>query len=401
MKYFLTILFFSFLSIGVSFSQTRKELEKKRNKLEKDIKKVEQILSQTKTKKTDALGDLKDLNQKISIRQNLIETIVLEAEELTKEIKKNKQKINKNNTELTNLKTDYANMVFKSYKSKSEQSKTMFLLSSKSFYQAYKRLKYMEQYKDFRKKQGEQIIKKTSYIKKLNDSLNAIKRVKKRLLSSREKEKKQIEAEKKDQEQLVSTIKKQESKYKRELKKKIREQKRITAKIDKIIREAIAKANRGKKDAKKGKLSLSVEEKKLKSSFEQNKGILPSPLKGGVVTRRFGVQPHPTFKSIKINSTGLHIRGKKGDTAHSIFNGKVLVVQLLSKGRKSIFIQHGNYITAYNNLEAVYVKKGDKVKTGDKLGKVFTDKVTGKTSLLFVLSENTKKLDPEDWIEVD
>lgn len=400
MKKLLYILFLGFLFVGFSssYAQTRKELEKRRKRLNKEIKKVEKILSQTKKKKTNALDDLKDLNQKIVVREHLIETIELENKEITKEIAKNEQQIKRNNKELKILKRDYTEMVLKSYKSKSQQSKTMFLLSSKNFYQAYKRLKYMEQYKDYRKKQGEAIISKTQLIKKLNDSLIKIKKAKKRLIVSEEKEKKQIESDKKSQEKLVSKIKSQESKYKNQLRKKIKQEKRIVAKIDKIIRDAIAKANKGKKTKSSKELVLSSEEKALKANFEQNKGALPWPI-NGVVTRKFGIQPHPTFKSITINSSGLQIRGKKGDNAKSVFRGKILVVQLLSKGRKSVFVQHGNYITVYNNLEDVYVKKGDKVKTGQKLGKIFTDKVTGKTSLGFILSKNTKKLNPASWIK--
>lgn len=400
MNKFFYLLFITLFFVGFSgFGQTRKELERRRKKLHKEIKKVEKILSETKKRKSNALEDLKDLDQKIAIRERFIETIELESEELTKEITKNQKKIKKNNEELKVLKADYAAMVFKSYKSKSQKSKTMFLLSSKNFHQAYKRLKYMKQYKEFRKKQGQAIIVKTAFIQKLNDSLKKIKTAKKRLITSKAREKKTIESDKKEQEVLVSKIKRQESKYKRELRRKIREEKRVVAKIDRIIRLAIAKANKGKKGrSTKNKLLLSAEEKTLKARFEQNKGNLPWPI-DGVITRRFGVQPHPSFKSISINSTGLHIRGKRGDEAKSIFNGKVLVVQLLSKGRKSVFIQHGNYITVYNNLEKVYVNKGDKIKTGQKLGKIFTDKITGKTSLGFVLSKNTTKLNPANWIK--
>ncbi|MFL0085835.1 murein hydrolase activator EnvC family protein [Tenacibaculum maritimum] len=386
-----------------SFSQTRRQLENKRKKLNNEIKKVNSLLFKTKKEKTNALDDLKDLNQKISVRERLIETINLESQELLKEINTNKKQLDKYHEELTNLKADYAYMVLKSYKSKSQQSKTMFLLSSKSFYQAYKRLQYMKQYTDFRKKQGEEIIIKTAFVEKLNDSLSERKKIKEQLIIAEKKHKEEIETDKEQQEELISKIKKQESKYKKELEKKQQEEKRIAAKIDKIIRNAIAKANRNRakkeKNAKKSTgFVLNAEEKTLKKYFEQNKGNLPWPV-NGLITRKFGIQPHPTFKGISINSTGLHIAAKKGDHAKSIFNGKVLAVQLLSEGRKSILVQHGNYISAYNNLEETYVKKEDKVVTGQRLGKIFTNKITGKTKLAFVLFKNTKRLNPANWIQ--
>ncbi|MGG6229741.1 murein hydrolase activator EnvC family protein [Tenacibaculum sp. SDUM215027] len=403
MKY--PVFYISFLClffVGISsFGQSRKELENRRKKLKNEIEQVNNLLFKAKKKKSSALDDLKDLNQKIDVRERLIETIELETKLLSKEINSNERQLKKYNDELENLKNDYRDMVVKSYKSKSQQSKTMFLLSSESFYQAYKRLKYMQQYKDFRKKQGEEIMVKAKDVKQLNDSLTAQKKSKETLLSDEKNQKKEIEGDKKSQEQLISKIKKEEKKYKSDLQKKQREEKRIAARIDKLIRDAIAKANKGKKTTKgKTKSSgfiLNAEEKALLANFEQNRGNLPWPVKG-VITRKYGVQPHPTFPGISINSHGLYIATKSNTEVKSIFNGKVLVIQLHSDGRKSVLVQHGNYISAYNKLKEVYVKKGDAVKTGDKLGKVFTNKVTGKTQLSFMLYKNKNRLNPAKWI---
>ncbi len=384
--------------VGSLYGQIRKQLENRRKKISTEIKKINSLLFEAKKEKSNALDDLKDLNQKISTRKRLIETIQLENKELAKEINQNKKIIDTNNIELSKLKSNYADMIFKSYKSRSQQSKTMFLLSSKSFLQAYKRIKYIEQYKSFRKKQAIEIIEKTKHIENLNDSLNKKKSQKKILINAEKNQKKKIENEKKEQENLVAKIKKQETKYKRELNKKIKEEKAVAKRIDKIIRDAIAKVNKGKKGTvKKGEFLLTKEEETLKDNFEQSKGNLPWPI-DGIITRKFGVQPHPTFKSIKINSTGLHIRGKQGDIAKSIFNGKVLLISASEKGTKSIMVRHGNYITTYSNLREIYVKVNDVVKTGTSLGKIFTDKITGKTDLVFVLYRDSNRLNPSDWI---
>lgn len=400
------VFYISFLSLILisfsSFGQERKKLEKKHKKIKNEIKQINNLLFKAKKEKGNALDDLKDLSQKISARERLIETIRLETKQLSKEIETNEQQLEKNNDELKKLKKDYSDMVVKTNKNRSQQSKTLFLLSSESFYQAYKRLKYMQQYNDYRKKQGENIIAKSTEIKKFNDSLIQKRKSKEILISDEKSQKKEIESDKKDQESLVSKIKKQEKKYKRDLQKKIKEDKRITARIDKLIRAVIAKANKGKKTTKKASSGfvLNAAEKKLLANFEQNKGRLPWPVKG-IITRRYGVQPHPTFSGIKINSPGLHIVTKSNTDAKCIFNGKVLALQSQSGGKKSVLIQHGNYISAYNNLENVYVKKGAILKTGDKVGKVFTDKVSGKTKLLFVLFKNTAKLNPAKWIRTN
>ena len=145
-------------------------------------------------------------------------------------------------------------------------------------------------------------------------------------------------------------------------------------------------------------LYIDAEAKVLAAKFELNKGKLPWPVTEGLIVRRFGIQPHPTIGGITVNSTGLHIVTKKGMEATCIFNGKVLAIQVTSEGRKNVLVQHGNYITAYNNLEKAFVKVGSKVVTGQKIGQIFTDKVTGKTTLIFVLFKNTKRLNPASWI---
>ncbi len=394
------------ISVFSTFGQTRKQLEAQRKKLNLEMKQVNNLLFKEKKKEKNALEDLKDINKKIKVREQLIATINSEASILSKEISKNELKIKKLDKKLSDLKKDYADMIFKSYKSKSQQSRTMFLLSSQNFYQAYKRLEYMKQYTKFRKKQGEEIKIQSNIIQKLNDSLWYQKKIKDTLILSEKKQKLAIETDKKKQEKLISTIKKKENKYKRALQKKVKEEKKLTAKIDKLIKAEIARANRiakaklksKSKTTKKNEFLLSPEAKALATKFELNKGKLPWPVDEGLVVRRFGKQPHPTFPGITINGTGLHIVTQKGKDAQAIFNGKVLNVLVSSEGRKNVLIQHGNYITSYNNLEKVYVKKGDAVKTGQKLGQIFTDKVSKKTKLIFVLFKNTTRLNPSSWM---
>ena len=405
-KYYLLLIFVFFLNFSV-FSQTKKQLENQRKKYRSEIVKLNRLLFNEEKKEKNALEALKDINQKIDVRNKLINTINLEAKLLNNNIKTNEKKITKLEKELEDLKADYAEMIYKSYKSKSQQSKLMFLLSSKNFYQAYKRLEYTKQYTKFRKKQGEAIVVQTNFIKKLNDSLVYQKKVKDTLILVEKRQKEEIEADKKNQEKLIAQIKKKEGKYKREIQRNAKEERKVAARIDKIIKEEIAKANRltmAKNKEKKtvvkksSNFILSPEAKALAVKFEQNKGKLPWPVKKGLIVRKFGVQPHPIFPGITINSTGLHFATAQGSDAFAVFNGEVLNISLGSGGTKNVMIRHGNYITSYNNLENSYVKRGDKILVGQKIGRIFTDKVSKKTKLVFVLFKNTTRLNPASWI---
>lgn len=405
LKYFI-ILLVLICTTGSVYAQSRKELESTRKKYKSQIKQLNSLLFTQVKKEKNVLEDLKDIKQKIAVRNKLINTINLEAKLLSNKIRKNEEEINVLNKNLAKLKAEYSAMIYKSFMSKSQQSRIMFLLSSQNFYQAYKRLAYMKQYASFRKNQGLEINRKTLFIDKLNDSLYYQKQIKDTLLASETNQIKQIETDKKTQENLLSLIKKKENKYKRDLRKTIAQEKKVTAKIDKIIKEEIERANRlamSKLKDKPTKINknefiLSPEAKALAARFDLNKGKLPWPLANGIIVRKFGVQPHPVFPGISINSPGVHFATSNGAEAQSIFDGEVFNVLIGSGGKKNILIKHGNYITSYNNLENAYVQKGDLVKIGQPLGKIFTDKINGKTTLIFVLLKNTIKLNPASWM---
>ncbi|AOW21190.1 murein hydrolase activator EnvC family protein [Urechidicola croceus] len=379
-----------------SFSQDRKELEAQRKELQKEIENIRSLLSKTQSEGKNLLSQLNEINLQIDAQDRLIQAFKAETSALNNEINFNEREIKSLAEELKKLKEDYADMIYKSYKSKSQNSRIMFVLSSNNFYQAYKRLQYMKQYTEFRRTQGVQISKKADELNILNDTLKIRKKEKELLASESKKEQEKFEEEKKNQEDIIAKIKKQEKKYISEIKQKQREERKIDKQIEKIIRDAIAKSNKGS-STKSSSFALTAEAKLIATKFEGNKDKLPWPVEKGIVTRRYGKQPHPTLPGITVESNGVFITTEKGSNARSIFDGTVLQIQSVS-GKKAVYIQHGNYITVYNNLETVTVKKGDKVVTKQIIGKVYTDKISNKTILKFQVWKNTKRLNPADWI---
>lgn len=397
--FLLLILSFFLLGIQINAQTSRQELEQQRKEIQQEIKTIRSLLSQTKTEEQSLLTQLSQTNIRIDAQEKLVAILNAETNSLNNEISSNKKEIKKLETDLKNLKDDYAKMIYRSYKSKSKNNRIMFLLSSQNFYQAYKRAQYMKQYTDFRKAQGEQISKKSDLLNVKNDTLLVRKKEKELLLLESEEAQEKLEEKKKGQEEIVSKIKKKEKKYISEIKKKQKSERKIDQQIEKIIRDAIVKSNTGSgsTSTSSSKFALTAEAKLVATQFEGNKGKLPWPIEKGFVSRRFGKQNHPTLPGITIESNGVRIRTEKGAHARAIYKGTVLQIQSVS-GKKAIFIQHGNYFTIYNNLETVLVKKGDKVSVKQDLGKVFTDKVTQKTTLKFQLWKNTTRLNPASWI---
>jgi septal ring factor EnvC (AmiA/AmiB activator) len=381
----------------ISSGQSRKELEQERIKLQEEIKETKDLLFKSQKKEKNLLSDLDDLNSLIYVRTKLIRTIEAETKELNKDIKENEKEVGQLQNRLEELKEEYAAMVVQSYKSKTQQSRLMFLLSSENFLQAYKRVAYINQYADYRAKQGREIKIETVKLENLNDYLKEIKITKEELLMVNQLEKDSISKEKISQERLVKDVKKNEKKYIAQINKKQKQEREIDRRIEKLIRSAMASSNK-KTTVKSTGFSLTPEAKELEKDFISNKGKLPSPVERGIIVRHYGKQSHPTLKGITIESNGVFYATEKNANARVIFNGKVLAIQVLPGKKKAVLVQHGNYISVYKNLDNVNVQKGDLVRTKQEIGKIHTDKTTGKTILAFVLFKEIQRQNPEDWV---
>lgn len=400
LKYIISVfvLFSTLATFGQEEDRQRK-LEQQKAKLQEEIREQEKLLKDQKKKEKSAVNVVVQQTAKINLQQKLINVTEKQKKVLGNSMYINQIKVNGLKKDLTILKEDYSEMIVKSYKSRSEQSKAMFLLSSENFLQAYKRAQYMKQYSNFRRMQGEEIKAKTQELELYNSKLSVQKKEKESLIAESEKEKQELEKEKQEQQRLLNTIKKDKTKIIAEIKKKQRESKAIERQIERLIREAIAAANK-----KVGNTTntttfvLTPEAKELANDFRSNRGRLPWPVEKGLLTKKFGRQPHPLEPSIMIESSGVEISSERGAKARAVFSGEVSEVQMAANGTATVVIRHGDYITTYSNLGKVYVGKGDKVSTKQSIGELHFNNFTGKAILKFLIYQNTTKLNPQSWI---
>jgi septal ring factor EnvC (AmiA/AmiB activator) len=407
---FLLALFCFFLLSAEGFSQSKKqqELEEQRQSLLKEIQQINSLLFKTRGEKKSVLTQVEDLDQRISTTENLIKITNRQANLLTREINDNLNKIGTLRTELTELKEDYAAMIKKSYKSKSEQSRVMFLFSSENFLQAYKRVQYMKQYTKYRKQQGESIKEKTELLKVLNKDLLVQKERKNQLIQDNKLTKTQLNRERGNQQGLIASLKKDEGAFAGQIRTKQEAADAIDRAIEKIIAEAIAASNKAaKKDEPTGNtatkrsstFAMNAETTALAANFTANKGKLPWPItKGGVVISKYGRHKHPQFPNVEVFNSGVEIVTDNDAKARAVFEGTVLSIFRQTGPKRTVMIQHGDYISVYSNLTNLLVKKGDKVSTKQELGDIYENPASGKTVLKFVVNRNNKWLNPADWI---
>ena len=388
----------TFSGKGFTQSASQKQLEARRLKLEKEIKEANSILTLTNNKQKSVSSQVEDLRYKINIRKNLIRVTNDQANLLSRLISKNSKEVNQLKAQLELLKKDYAEMVVKSYKSKSIHSRLMFLFSSENFKQAYKRLQYYEQYKLYQKNQAEIIKSKSLELKQLNTELKLQQAEKKVLIEKNREVNLILEEELKQQNILISDIKKDIGKYRASINKKQREIEKLDKQIEKLIKEAIAASNREKGSKRSSSFTLTPEAKALAASFESNKGKLPWPVKKGIVKVKYGTQPSPIDPSIKIRSNGIRIATEPAAKVKAIFKGEVLAIHLVKRGNPSVLIRHGNYISVYKNLSKIYVKKGQIIQTNQEIGQVFTNPNSGESILNFSLFKDGSTQNPMYWI---
>lgn len=395
---FLLMTLLLFLTADLS-AQTKAQLEEQREALEQEIQEINSILASNRRKKSNVLSEVDDLTRKINTREKLIRVYNQEVNLITNEINTNARKIDRLRDKLKKLKKEYAQMIRQSYKSNSSQNRIMFLLSSESFFQAYKRVQYLKQYANYRREQGKEIAKETQKLQKLNNELFDKREEKESLLTKNKAVKNQLEKDQASQKALIAEIKHKENKFERKIRKNQRQIDKIEAQLDKIVKTAIASENEDTGDAtENADFKLTPEAKALASNFEKNKGKLPWPVDKGYVAVGFGTRQHPIVKSAKISSGGVRITTEKNGIAKAVFDGKVSKVYLLPGGNNGVIIKHGNYFTNYYNLNKVFVDNGQQVKTGDELGVIGIGNATQETTLKFHIWREFDKLNPQKWV---
>jgi len=422
------LLFVSTISLQ---AQTRSELEKKHKKTQEEIKYTNKLLKQTQRDKKISMNQLMILNKKINARQELVKTISSEVETLDSKINENQQNINNLEKNLKHLKQNYAKMIIFAYKTRTSYDKLMFILSAKDFNNAYRRLKYLQQYADFRKKQMEAIVNtKQDLSQKVND-LQTKKIDKENLLNEEKQETKQLTSEKTEQAIMLKSLKSKE----KELAKKLAQQKLADQKLKNIISDLIAEEIKKAEIARKEKalkekirkekelknktnvetniekpenivkpkvnsvFDLTPAEQIVSDKFEANKGKLPWPIERGVITSTYGEHDHPVLKGIKIKNDGVYISTTQGSVARAIFDGVISKIISIPGKNKTIIIRHGDFLTVYSNLREVSVNVGEKVKTKQKIGIIFSDSEDeNKTILELQIWHGTAKQNPEYWL---
>lgn len=386
------------LSLKV-YGQDKAQMQKQRDELSANISLTNQLIKETENQQKTSEQSLILLNKQASYRDQLIKSFSQEIRELDRNIKANNQDIESLNEELDELKAEYAHLVQQAYKNRDSYDNLMFIFSANSFNQAYKRIKFIQQYTSYRQKQAEAIKLKSNDLVALNELLEAKKQQKKVLAEEKNKEKNNLNKDISSSKKTLANLQQNEKELKKQLKEQVKQRQKLNKAIDRIIAEEIRKS----KDTNSGNFELTPEAKELSSKFSKNKGKLPWPTEKGIITGTFGVHNHPVLPGIKVENNGIDITTEKGSGVRAVFTGSVSAVLDFQHMGKAVIINHGAYRTVYSNLNDVFVEQDQQIETKQLIGTVLTNKQSGKTEAHFeILYINNKgdfvKQNPSIWV---
>ncbi len=380
------------------------------------------------------MNELKLLNRKIDMREEVITTIAQQVTSVNTELTQTNRAIQAMQDDISELKKQYAQMVYYTYVHDQDYKPLHFIFSAESINDAFQRVQYIRSFHGFRKDQitaiediSEDLQAKIAHIE--NEKVE-----KESLLAKEEKEKKKLDDEKSKKDSALKKLSTQEKDLKKQIDKKKKDAVSLKNKIQAIIAEEIKKEKQraaeeaAKKEAEAKKaaekantttgttttpqtpvqtkekpaeqinLGLTPEMQLISKNFSGNKGKLPWPVERGTITERYGTHPHPVLKDVMVENNGIDIATADGSLVRSIFDGEVVNVIFNPSFQKGVIIKHGEYYSVYTNLSDVTVKAGDKVSTKQKIGTAWEDPEEGKTEVHLEIWKGTVILDPALWI---
>ena len=426
-KTLILIVLCTFFTFNTTAQNQRGELEAKRQQLLKQIENTTSQLKQTKQTRVAARDRLEALQSQIENREALINTLHDEIDETDIIVERTAGVLEALSSDILRLRTEYALTMRKAYKMKVPNNSWLFLMSSNSFSDAYRRWQYFKQYDKFRKRQANLIEATQKSLGTKKDLLTQKKSQKIVLANTNEHQKLMLSTEQKDKDKLLYELKDEERRLAGALKSQEKQSTKLNSAIERMIyaeieakRRAAEERSRRARDEAERLARMRTKEKKqedreiviesrkpevvitessenlaLSSDFRSNKGRLPPPATGAIV-RGFGKQK--VLDKVTAINNGIDIRTEANANVQAVFNGTVAIVSSLPGLGNVVLVQHGNYYSVYSNLSSVWVKKGDNVTTRQTIGKAGVNTVSNESEVHFEVWLEKTHLNPTSWI---
>jgi len=385
-----SFLIFLLISFSSANGQTIDDLNNRHKNIEDNISKLSSLIEETSKEKSLTVNNLKLIENRIKLKNDLIKQIETEINFLNDRIIFSQHQIDSLDVVIDDRREELAFILRTKFRNKDKVELIMFVLSSTSFNQAYTRVKFYKSlisYQERRIDELKQLIS-TVHTNKLNLQ-NNYKLLKLKQIE-KENELTKLVSESKSFAQKVNDIKRKEKDLRKDLANEKKKAEAIANQIKKIIEEEARR--KSKNDNKTNEINFV-----LSKQFKDNFGKLPAPVKDGIVTASYGESNHPYLKGVKIKNNGIDITVSKNSNVYCIFDGEVRKIFNVPLSGLAVIVRHGSYLSVYSNLANLEVKAGDKIRIGQKIGEVA--KLDDKVGILHFEVWNERSTEnPTNWI---
>lgn len=384
------------------FAQSVKDLENQRKKTLQQLANTGKLLNETKKNEKVTLNKLNIINRNIADRKQLITNIGTEITAINLQMDSLNMQKYELEQQLAVLKADYARLISETHYTQNRHlAPLLFVLSADSFDKMYRRIRYLQEFADYRKQQARQIENIQNEITIKNQILEENRLNKQEILQLKERENEKLVGDQRKQSKMLNELKKKESQLKAKQKQQQKKADELNRQIEKLIAAEIEKSKKKQTGttSTSNVQQLTKEEALIAGNFEKNKGRLPWPVEKGYISGKYGVQPHPVLEHVTINNKGIHIKTNSNSDARAVFEGEVTQCFSIPGSNNAVIIRHGNYRTVYANLTSIYVKVGDKVTPKQKIGRIYTDpEDDNNTELQFQVWRDKSTENPSLWL---
>ncbi len=380
------------ISSGVASAQDTRKQEEKKAKLEREIRIIEKQLEKNNSDSRSTLSDLTLIRKNIANRKALVQEADRQVRMYADSVYLAQREINRLQVRIDTLTSHYARLVRSAYKNRDAKVWYMYMFASENLGQAFRRFGYFRNLSNQMKDEAQQIREMQRELEAKKVRLSEMKKKAEAVKAERVEELKRLRKDESKANDVVKRLKKDKKKYQSQINAKKKEVNALNREISRIISEAMKTPDQKKKDSKK-KAPVDMA---LDGEFSKNKGKLPWPAEGPVLSR-FGKQYHPVYKNLELpQNNGIDIALNPGSDVCSVFDGVVVQTITIPGYNQCVLVQHGNYFTLYCGMRTVSVKNGTKVKTGGSLGTI--DTINGQTQLHFEVWKGKDPQNPENWL---
>ncbi|MBR4826339.1 MAG: peptidoglycan DD-metalloendopeptidase family protein [Bacteroidales bacterium] len=398
MKHLLTILL-AILCCLPAPAQSLSRTRDRKARLERDIRTLEKQLSATRSKESNAAGQLDLLRAQSSARRELLQESERELRIITDSVRRCRAQVEALSARIDTLEARYGVLVHNAYKSRDSRVWYMYILASENIGQGFRRYGYLRRLSSELNHRGHELKVERDTLTAVQQRLELLRADARKLRDQRAGEVEKLRREEERSRVLVSQLQNERKKYLTQLSGKRKEVEALNREIERLIAAEVDGTGKGgKKNGNTGGKKTSTKiDTALSKEFSANQGKLPWPAEGRVVSH-FGRNPHPVYTKLEMpfnNGVGLALEPEA--PVKAVFNGTVKQIVMIPGYNQCILVQHGEYFTFYCKLGSVAVKAGDKVKTGQVLGHVAT--IGDETQLHFQLWKGKTPQDPENWLK--